>query len=72
MIAMAKVRVKYVLTREGRRNPSSLRSSRNARFDEPEGFFPKVGFCFPNMEVIRFAGLEVGKKGKWNSRAFAL
>ena len=48
MIAMAKVRVKYVLTREGRRNPSSLRSSRNGMHAlmNLKGFFPRLGFVF--------------------------
>ena len=49
-ILIAKVRVNYVLTREGRGKPSSLPPSRNARFEGR--FFSQIELRFPNMEVI--------------------
>ena len=67
-ILIAKVRVNYVLTREGIGKRSSLPLSRNARFDE-EGFFPGlVSFSKYGSDLICRIGKS--KKGKRNSRAF--
>ena len=72
-ISIAKVRVNYVLTREGRRKPSSLPPSRNARVDE-EGSFPGlVSFSKYGSDLIaeiEKSGQWTYEKGKWNSRAF--
>ena len=55
-ILIAKVRVNYVLTQEGRRKSSSLPPSRNARFDE-EGFFPGlVSFSKYGSDLISRVG----------------
>ena len=60
-ILIAKVRVNYVLTREGRGKRSSLPLSRNARFDE-EGFFPGlVSFSKYGSDLI----CRIGKSGQW-------
>ena len=60
-ILIAKVRVNCVLTREGRRKPSSLPPSRNARFDE-EGFFLRlVSFSKYGSDLT----CRIGKSGEW-------
>ena len=63
-ILIAKVRVNYVLTQEGRRKPSSFPPSQNARFDG-ERFFPGlVSFSKYGSDVI----CRIGKSGQMDLR----